>query len=472
MRLSRGWTCAAAAAALGLAAAAAPAAAPTTEPTPQQLLEQIKQLQAKVEQLQERPVYNQKDVDETVERVLNDANRRSMLDEAGGFTSGYKNGKFVIQSEDGSFLLHPWLQLDIREETNYRHDGKTIGHRVEDDTESGFELRRAKFGFDGNLFSPDLTFLMNWATNREPGTIKDGSGTTDVVPTGGVPVLEEGWAKYHIPGTDFYIKGGQIKDPLAHEQIMSSKYQMAIERSLQDDLFANGDAFVQGATVIYYNKQSPLRVEAGVTDGLKSANTNFQDFPNTGVTADWGAAGRVEYKAMGDWSAYDQFTSLKDKNPLLVFGMGGDYTEAGHLDSFVHTADVQFNLPAGLALYADYMGRYTAHTLVAGHNYAYEPTAMGQVSWLLCDKWEPYGRFEYIYLSPAVTALPAGSAGQNNVQEITVGVNYYWHGHQAKFTVDGVYLPRGTPVADDGSGVLTSVSHAEAILRIQFQILL
>ena len=82
MRLSRSWTCAAAAAALGLAAAVAPAAdpVPATDPTPQQLMEQIKQLQAKVDKLEDRPVYNQKDVDETVAKVLHDADQPQHAD--------------------------------------------------------------------------------------------------------------------------------------------------------------------------------------------------------------------------------------------------------------------------------------------------------------------------------------------------------------------------------------------------------
>ena len=67
---------------------------------------------------------------------------RSMLIDGGGFSSGYKNGKFLIQSEDGSFVLHPWIQVQARYEANYRRQGKTNG-KPEDDTETGFEIRRA-----------------------------------------------------------------------------------------------------------------------------------------------------------------------------------------------------------------------------------------------------------------------------------------------------------------------------------------
>ena len=155
----------------------AAAAAPATQPTPQELLEQIKQLQAKVEKLEDRPVYNQKDVDETVAKVLHDADQRSMLIDGGGLTSGYHDGKFVIQSEGGNFLLRPWLQLQARYEGNYRRDGKTNG-KPEDDTESGFEIRRAKFGFEGNAYTPDFTYLFSWGTNREPQATTIGGTST------------------------------------------------------------------------------------------------------------------------------------------------------------------------------------------------------------------------------------------------------------------------------------------------------
>ena len=44
--------------------------------------------------------------------------------------------------------------------------------------------------------------------------------------------------------------------------------------------------------------------------------------------------------------------------------------------------------------------------------------------------------------------------------EFTVGVNYYSSGHAAKFTVDAVYLPDGTPDNETGIGVLAATSDA------------
>ena len=68
------------------------------------------------------------------------------------------------------------------------------------------------------------------------------------------------------------------------------------------------------------------------------------------------------------------------------------------------------------------------------------------------------------------TELAPGT--ENTVHDITVGMNYYLHGQAAKFTMDVSYLPNGTPVSDDGSGVLSNNGKNELLLRAQFQLLL
>jgi hypothetical protein len=34
-----------------------------------------------------------------------------------------------------------------------------------------------------------------------------------------------------------------------------------------------------------------MKIEAGVTDGIRAANTNFENFPNNGIEYDGGVAG-------------------------------------------------------------------------------------------------------------------------------------------------------------------------------------
>ena len=104
---------------------------------------------------------------------------------------------------------------------------------------------------------------------------------------------------------------------------------------------------MQGVTLGFDNN-GPIRTEGGFTDGLRSVNTNYEDFPNPGIPADLGSGGGcVEWKAFGDWRNYSAFTSLTAKDPLLVFGAAVDYTESGDTGQLTPVVDVQYNTPSG-----------------------------------------------------------------------------------------------------------------------------
>jgi hypothetical protein len=448
---ARSWTTALAALALSTTCTAARA----DEPSNEQLKQEVEQLRAAVKELQAQrvtPTFNAHDVDATVDSVVRDADRRSqLLAQDTSFTAGWDNG-FKIRSADGNFVLHPWFQFQFRSVTNYREDANQSG--IGDDTQNGFELRRMKFGFDGNVFSPDLTYTFLWATNRHNG----------------VPELEDAWVKYKF-ADGLAVKAGQIKNPLDHEQIVSSKYQLAVERTLIAGTFVNGDDYVQGVSLVMDNGGA-LRGEAAFTDGIRSQNQNFQDFPSTtsgnSPTADWGAAGRVEYKLMGDWKDYDRFTAMGTRRDLLVLGAAADYTEFGRSGALTHVADVQYTLASGLSIYGAYLGRYTARNTGAGDSDTYDSTFRAFVGYMLNDKLEPFAQYQYIHFDSAATA--AGT--DNTVHDITIGINYYLMGQSAKFTVDASYLPNGSPVSDDSSGVLANNGKNEAVIRAQFQLLL
>lgn len=220
-----------------------------------------------------------------------------------GLSAGYFDNRFTLQSTDGNFVLRPWLHMQLRDVTNVRQDFKVGGA---DETDNGFELRRMRFGFDGNVFGPNLTYMFNWATVRASGnaTVTNGGRTVGTVSNnlGGSPLLEEAWVKYAVPSTPFFLHAGQIKDPVYHESIVSSRYQQATERSLTGDIFFNGDTFAEGATV-GYDPKDWFRAETGIDHGLRSANTNFLDYPNSNAF-NYGFVGRAEYKLMGRWQDY------------------------------------------------------------------------------------------------------------------------------------------------------------------------
>jgi len=441
------------------------------EPTVQELMQQIEALKAKVEQLEQKQTnyVTAADVDATVERVLRDADKRSQLFAVEGFTAGWTDGKFILQSGDGNFMLHPFAWMQVRNTTTFREDGKQPNDS--DDIQNGFEMRRVKIGIDGNAFTKNLTYKFQWQVSR-----KDGSFSMD-----------DAWVKYKFSEM-FSIRGGQFPDPLAHESLVSSRRFMAAERSFTNDYFSPADNYVQGVSLVY-DAKGPLRGEFAFTDGgnitaltgvggnRANSNKNFQDFETT--DADYGVAGRIEYLVMGDWKNYDDYTAMGTKTNLLVIGGGVDYTEVGDTGYLTHTADAQFEMPNGFALYGALYGRYTKDapagvnkpdpvtgvTPVTNHQDLYDWGAVAQASYLINPKFEVFGRYGFLSLDS--DGVPNGV--EDEVHEITVGMNYYLYGHNAKFTIDGGWLPNGAPYNNDGAGILASTDN-EFYLRCQFQL--
>lgn len=410
-------------------------------------------LRARVEQLEAQQKLHESQQIEAQDGVAltqaaNDADRRSQLLDAQGVLSGYSNGRFVLQSEDGNLLLHPWLQFQFRNVTTYREDALQKGTR--DDTQTGFEVRRLKFGANGNAFGPELTYFLQFAADRHTGNV----------------ALEMAWGKYQFDDTPFAVRVGQFKDPLDHEQLTASRFYPVADRSLIDDTFANGEGFIKGASFIY-DPGSAVRAEAAFTGGLRNFNTNFQQYPSPGIPANWGAAGRFEYKAFGNWNDYELMSAYNIKHNTLVIGGGADYTETGHADALVHVVDAQYQSSSGLSFYAAYLGRYTARNTKALVD-TYDSSARLQGSWAIDRHWEPYARYEYIHFNGREFAAHT----QTNVNVFTAGANYYLYGTSARFTFDLSYLPNGSPVSDDGFGILADPGHNELVGRVQFQLVL
>jgi hypothetical protein len=458
----------------------------TTQPDIAQLLEEVRQLRTEVQELKAQrttpaaqPIES---VDDTKSAVARDAASHSYLfDTNEGFMSGFTLDRFTLQSSDGNFVLRPWLHMQFRDAAAVRKEFKPDG---EDDTSNGFEMRRLRFGFDGNMFGPNLTYMLNWATVRANGTsaVTNAAGArigTVSNNLGGVPLLEEGWAKYRLMDTSFYIKAGQIKDPVLHDQIVSSRYQQAEERSLTADIFLNGDSFTEGATVIY-DPKTWLRTEGGINHGMRSANTNFLDYPTNGFN--YGVAGRAEFKLMGRWQDYNMGASGV-KEPLLVFGAGTDYSERGHSGQTVALLDGMYADQHGLSIYAAAVDRYTTHNFgiytqsptganigtpdpAVANAHTNEYAFVGEVGYLFQQHWEPFGRYEYMKLQGTV------ARSENYVQIISAGLNYYFYGHRAKLTGQCSFLPNGIPIDDGPNDIFTNNGEGEFLFDAQFQLLL
>jgi hypothetical protein len=437
---------AAAATAVASLALTSGAYASAEEPTTAELLEQIKQLQTKVEQLETKQKQSNADVAETVAQIVKDAERRSTLlmqTEGQNILAGHENGKFFIRSADGNYVLNPTLEFQIRNTTNF-NDGAAAD---EDEWNNGFEIRRAKFRFEGNAVTPNLTYALQFEASNSTGAMN----------------IEDAWARYKF-ADGWFVRGGQFKDPLLHEQLVSGRRQLTADRSLLSLLMTgDSDNYIQGVSLIRDDDDRALRYEVAFTDGIGDDNSNWLDAPTN--DNHWGAAGRAEYFFSGQRKQYDDFSALGNKEDLLVAGAGVDVTQSGGDTAYTHTLDVQWENASGFGAYAAFVGRLI-DAGAAGDFYDWGAQIQG--NYLFRPKWEGFARYDFMMFEDDQAA---GAGAEDFFHEFTVGVNYYIQGHAAKFTVDGTWLPNGSPSNQTGLGVLAG-DDSQFVLRGQFQLYL
>jgi hypothetical protein len=378
---------------------------------------------------------------------------------------------FVIRSDNGDFSLHPGAVIDFRNMTSYRekvapnNGSEEPGPRYS--IQNGFDVSRMRLTLDGN-FTKQLTYFIQF---------QDDQGTS--------PGLLDAFGTYHLDNV-WGIKFGQFKDPLWHERNISEASLLAVDRSLTEALIGGGQTSrVQGAGVVF--DQNQFRNQIILHDGFDSLNTKFIDAGGlgtgvgggAGVTpTDFGVTDRAEWLLIGDRTAdlhpyrqYDLgFTSLGAQQNILVAGIGGDYSQAGSNSVIFHTADITYQDVSGFSAFAAYLGSYRdlVHNQGVTPGIYYDPGAVVQAAYLVTPQIEPFARYDYTYLPlGSTTGLVTGE-----VQEITLGANYYIHKQNIKFTLDASWLPNGAPSDQDVLGILKNSSENEFVLRAQIQIAL
>lgn len=435
--------------ALGMGSTIAWAAEPTTA----ELMDQIKQLQAKVAELETRQTtVSDAQVSATIDSVLRDAEKRSQLFQMEGFTAGHDGKNFWLKSADGNYTLSPRFQFQFRNVTNFQDDGSDDD---DFDTQHGFEIRRMKLEFLGNAFTPNLTYNFRWSTSS----------------SGGGLTLENAFIIYQF-SDQWAFRAGQWKDNVFHEESVSSGEQLAVDRSLVNEVLAGGITdYVQGASLIYNAKDSPVRAEVALHDGANTDNTNFTDSGGPGATLldvapNFGVSGRVEWAMNNNFAGYDDFTARGNKDDLLVVGGGFDWTQGGDINVVFHTVDVQWENTAGLGVYAAYIGQWADNE----DNDAYNWGLVGQIGYAFNEKWEVFGRGNYFDLDDD-SQIGTVADDDGDFYELTAGVNYYFVNHNAKFTLDVGWLPEGSPVNASGIGVFSG-DEDQFYIRGQFQLLI
>jgi hypothetical protein len=373
----------------------------------------------------------------------------------------------------------------------------TIGQDNSPKTNWGFQVRRAKVKFQGNVIDPTWQYQINGAFDGS----QDNIGSTGDFRFQEVMITKD-------MENGFSLTFGQFKAPFTREELVSSSQQLAVERSLVNEFF-NADRML-GIDALY--KQDNWSAEVAYGNGMQTGvygaqrNTNAFTSPTR-----WSFAGRFQYKISGDWSDFDSFTSAPGDEQAIMLGvaaMGQQYNSNANLQNALFNNPFLGQLPVGtnldgstvygitfdgsakfggLSLFASFTWQhYKTQGRVAGQSFTASSVnpwgLVVQAGYSFTDQWEVFGRFSYANADTgdvrvngqAVPPLPAAIGTSNaRISLLTIGVNYFINSN-VKFTADwGINFNSRLASFDSeaAAGWEDSNSADQWVLRAQLQLL-
>ncbi|MEM8875352.1 MAG: porin [Planctomycetota bacterium] len=424
--------------------AGAPAWAETSEPpetpTHGELLERLELLEREIqklraEQREQTRHLSVAEIDAAVQQVLEDAGDRSVMPSFAGATAGYDT-TFFLQSEDGAFKLKPYFLLQFRGAVQFDD---------EDETESGFELRRTRFGFLGHALEKVKYFFL-WES------LRDGGRTRLLYAFGDVP-LGNGWT----------MRFGQFKDPGSIEWNTSATRQLAVDRSLVNNVLSGFNiGFVQGVT--FTHQTDTTRVTFGYTDGVNTFNTPFTGGSDPLGDGDFGLTARADYKPFGSWKSTADLSAVANPmtDPTLLLSLSASHTGAGDETVTFVTADMLAKSgDQPLVFFAAVHALQAELDLDTGTNVG----GVVQVGYGVTEQVEVFGRAGITHLDSS----DLDPTGAGTYPEFTAGFNRFFNGHKAKFTFDATLYPEGAPRTISGIGVFGN-DNTQVVIRGQIQL--
>ena len=405
-----------------------------------------------------------------ISEVLSDADMRASLLEE-GMTAGYDGEHFFIGSARGDFLMIISGLIQVRYTYNMRNGDRSDIQANWDDEhvdafdqgEAGFNLPRAKVQFAGHVYSPRVTYALRLAVDSE---------TNDVF-------ADKLVVGYQIRD-DLWISAGEDKGPFLREELTEPQHQLAVERSLVNEVFTGG--IVQGVWLRWHPDEM-VHVAAAVSDGMRSGERKGVEYDSDGNAiftnsskrfdqdnSDFAMTVRVDVKAAGEWAQMDDFAAWSGE-PMAVFVggaihwevretgddlVGDDFTTppalAGHTyDIFAWTVDGSIECN-GANLYGAIVGaNFEPEAPLTGDTFDVSPlgfVVQGGYQ-VIPDEVEVFGRWEYIDLDVKNDVIGHFPSVDDTINVLTFGANWYLTKHRSKFTVDVLWALDPIPATNE-----------------------
>ena len=427
-----------------------------------------------------------------VQDVLSDADTRANL-QGSAATAGYNDG-FFIASPDGNFKLkingelqnrfaYNWLSTrSMANSQIFNVSGQPVSTFNSEGVAKaawGFEVRRAKLEFSGHIVDPGWQYALTLAyqqffgsnefpvsgangANSTTGTLSAGGGVSGGDNYAGGFTLENAYIERDL-GAGFSVQVGQFKSPFLHEWLVSSRDQMAAERSIVNTMFSTG--WTQGLQLNWHNDQ--FRTMLSYNDGANNANlgatsgTSGFSTGNEGAGfTSWAFTGRGEWVAFGNWKQFTDFSSMRGEGAGLLIGAamnwqsGGQFAtstvesnptnepQSGNADAtfLAWTVDATWEL-GGASLYGAWIMN-TAYANIWGQSSINSFGSIVQGAYFISDAVELFARWEWMNTQTTPSNVAGDDVAFNTaydgfVNNIgTIGMNWYIKGRSIKFTSD------------------------------------
>ena len=214
-----------------------------------------------------------------VQDVLADSQSRTSLQDS-GMMAGYKAGKgFYLSNQDGSFSLMMSGQLQARWVMNNNTS------RAGSETQWGFQVRRAKVRFQGNVVDPSWTYMIE-------GSFDGPTNLTGQQTNAGSFEFQDAYIAKELEN-GLSLTFGQFKTPWMREELVDSSQQLAVERSTINEFYGQDRAV--GIMASYATDS--WNFAASYNNGQRTAVSAPYRYTNfTNNQADWAVSGRFEYK--------------------------------------------------------------------------------------------------------------------------------------------------------------------------------
>ena len=360
--------------------------------------------------------------------------------------AGHDGSAFYLGSDDGAYKLKVGGQIQFRYIANLRDDAPDS----EEDLTSGFQTRRTRLEFSGNVINKQITYQVQTDFNRSSGTA----------------VLLDAWVR-HALNDNWSLRFGQFKAPLLREELTSGKRLQSVDRTITNAVFAQGRS--QGIQIEYDTDR--VRLAGALTDGLATLNSDF-DASNE---ADYALTGRAEFRLAGNWKQFADLTSWRGSETGALIGAAIHWQAGGETGNTTDNDILQYTLDAGVEgngwnIFAAFIGR---NTDPAGGSDADDFGFIIQGGVFLTNKTELFAGYDIV--------IPDSdrASGDDEFSTITVGVNHYFveKSHAAKFTADLLYFLDAQAESSSlvsrntGVGLLSDTEDGQVALRFQFQLL-